>query len=245
MKESITFYSDGLKIRGNLQVPRENAPCVVTLHGLEGDKDEGKWPTVAHELCKNGYACLRFNFRGCGRGKERSEGEFEDLTLTARIRDYKSALVFLQTSGRVDTNRVGVIGSSLGGMVAIAAEERRARAVVTLAAPCKIPRYKKPLIPKRKGEFYVLPSGRRFREDFYEDMGEYDLCKSVQKAPPILIIQGGSDEIVPLSHAQILFNHAKNPRKLEVIAGADHVFSNPKHLKKAIRFALEWFDTYL
>jgi len=243
--ESVTFQSDGLKIRGNLHLPRKNSPCVVSLHGLEGDKDRGKWPKIASELHRGGYACLRFNFRGCGEGRERSEGKFEDLTLTGRIRDYKSALDFLQNSGRVDPDRIGVIGSSLGGMVAIAAEEKRVKAMVTLAAPYKIPRYERPLIPKKVGKFYELPSGRKFKQKFYEDMRGYDLRESVRKTPPILIIHGDSDEIVPLSHAQILFNHAREPKKLEVIPGADHVFSNPRHLRKVARLALGWFDTYL
>jgi hypothetical protein len=102
MKEFLsTFHSRNQKLLGNLHLPYQNAACVITLHGLESSKDSGKWPTIAARLTDKGYACLRFNFRGCGSGAEKSEGEFEDVRLTGRIRDYKAALQFLQDTDKV------------------------------------------------------------------------------------------------------------------------------------------------
>jgi dipeptidyl aminopeptidase/acylaminoacyl peptidase len=243
MDALVTFRSEGQLIFGNLHMPHEGAACVVALHGLESSKDSGKWSAVASRLLDEGYACLRFNFRGCGEGLEKSEGEFEDLSLTGRIRDYKSALDFLQTTGKVDMNRVAVIGSSLGGMVAIAAQDRRVKAMVTLASPYKIPRYEKPLIPREEGECYVLPSGRKFKKSFYEDLQRYDLLQIIRNAPPILLIHGSADEVVPLEHAHRLYEAAGEPKRLEIVEGADHRFSNG--LDKAVELTLEWFKEHI
>ncbi|MFQ5762637.1 MAG: alpha/beta hydrolase [Candidatus Bathyarchaeia archaeon] len=245
MEKPVRFYSENQRILGNLHLPHTRAPCVVTLHGLESGKDNGKWPTVAAGLYHAGYACLRFNFRGCGEGEQKSDGEFEDLTLTARIKDYKAALDHLETMDEVDTNLLGVVGSSFGGMVAVAAQDLRVKAVVTLGSPYKIPRFDEPRIPKLQGDYYILPSGRRFKKSFYEDLRGYDLLKAVEHSPPILVIHGSADETVPVEHAQKLYEHASHPKSLEIIEGADHVFSGQEHLDKAIELSLEWFNEYL
>lgn len=245
MEELITFYSENQKIFGNLHLPYEKAPCVITLHGLESSKDSGKWPTIAARLHDEGYACLRFNFRGSGEGSEKSEGEFEDVSLTGRIWDFKSALQFLQDTSKVDIRRLGVIGSSFGGMVAIVTQDERIKAMVTLSTPYKIPRFDEPQIPKEVGEYYELPSGRRFKKGFYEDLRKYNLLKAIRSAPPILILHSSSDEVVPLEHAQKLHEAAPEPKRLEIVEGADHVFSKNEHLNKIIDLGLEWFKKYL
>jgi len=61
-------------------------------------KDSGKWPTIASRLYDEGYACLRFNFRGCGEGPERSEGKFEDVSLTGRMHACKFRNAFSSLS---------------------------------------------------------------------------------------------------------------------------------------------------
>ena len=227
-----TFHSENQKLCGNLHLPYQNAACVITLHGLESSKDSGKWPTIAARLTDEGYACLRFNFRGCGRGSEKSEGEFEDVRLTGRIRDYKAALQFLQGTDKVDMSRLGVIGSSFGGMVAVAAQDKRIKAMVCLSTPYYLPHISR-------------GAGRRLKKGFYNDLRNYELLEAVRTAPPILILHGSSDEVVPPTHAQKLYEAAREPKRLEIIEGADHVFSQREHLKKVIDLSLEWFKKYL
>ncbi|MCP8310003.1 MAG: alpha/beta fold hydrolase [Candidatus Methylarchaceae archaeon HK02M1] len=241
----VTFYSENHKIFGNLHLPYKNAPCIVCLHGLESSKDSGKWLALSSRLCGEGYTCLRFNFRGCGEGMEKSEGEFEDTSLTSRINDYQSALDFLQDTKKLDASRLGVVGSSFGGMVALVAQDKRVKVIVVLATPYKIPRFDRPLTPKEIGGYYFLPSGRKFKKSFYEDLKKYDLLIAVKDSPPLLIIQGDSDDIVPLEHAYRLYDEASEPKKLEVVERADHVFSKPEHLNKVIGLTLAWFKKHL
>ncbi|MEM3732644.1 MAG: alpha/beta fold hydrolase [Candidatus Bathyarchaeia archaeon] len=239
--ESVTFHCNGKRIFGNLHSPYKGAPCIIALHGLESDKDSGKWPIMASRLCREGYACLRFNFRGCGEKPEVSEGKFEKTNLTSRIKDFKSALNFLKQNTEIDVRRIGVIGSSFGGMVAIAAQEEAVKALVTLATPYKID-----FIFKKGEDYYVLPSGKKVTKDFLKDLQKYNLLNCIKNlTSPILIIHGESDEVAPVEHAYKLFKAAKEPKRIEIIKGANHTFSNIEHLNKVVELSLSWFKVYL
>ncbi|MEM3673766.1 MAG: YqiA/YcfP family alpha/beta fold hydrolase [Candidatus Bathyarchaeia archaeon] len=242
--ESVTFHCGGRRIFGNLHLPYKGAPCIIALHGLESDKDSSKWPIIASKLCRESYAFLRFNFRGCGNGLEKSEGLFEETCLTSRIEDYRAAIKFLWDSSEVDVNRLGVIGSSFGGMVALAAQNKRIKAMVVMATPYKIPVLGESRLSRELG-IYELPSGRRLKDKFFKDLEKYDLLKAVKKAPPILIIHGSMDEIVPVEHALKIYEAAPEPKRLEIIDGGDHTFSRVEHLDRAINLSLEWFNKYL
>lgn len=241
MTDRVAFYSEGKKINGNLHLPkRKSPPCVVTLHGLDSSKDSRKWSILASNLCEAGFACLRFSFRGCGKGEARSAGAFEDTSLTGRIKDYQTALQFLEETDKVNIKRVGVIGSSFGGMVAIAAPNRKIKAMISLATPYQL------LNPSKNEEGgYILPSGRRLTDKFFQDVQKYDLLKAMKEAPPILIIHGSKDLIVPVEQAYRLYKSANEPKALEIVEGANHRFSQTKNLDTVLHLSRGWFNKYL
>ena len=129
MERSVMFYSEGQAVLGNLSLPHRGAPGVVMSHGFESSKDGTKWLALVPRFYEAGLGCLRFTYRGCGRGQERSEGQFEDTTLSGRIKDYTAAVDFIEAT-EIDGERVGVVGSSFGGMVALAAQDSRVKAMV-------------------------------------------------------------------------------------------------------------------
>jgi hypothetical protein len=246
MEELVRFHSEGQTIFANFSLPYKGAPCIIMSHGMESSKDGDKWLVLAPVFYDAGFACLRFSYRGCGEGEDKSEGEFEDSTLTGRIKDYRSAIDFIETTG-VDMSRLGAIGSSLGGMVALAAQDPRIRAMVTLATPAKL------LIPTEeqlamyeKEEFFELPSGKRLRTAFLRDIRQYDICKAVANIScPILIIHGSADDTVPVADAYYLYENAKEPKRLVVIQDGTHAFDEPGHVKQLGSLALDWFRQYL
>jgi dipeptidyl aminopeptidase/acylaminoacyl peptidase len=239
-KQQVKFYSESYLLYGNLSLPYKKAPCIISLHGLESSKESRKWLIFESKLYNEGYAFLRFNFRGCGEKPDVSEGKFEETSLTSRIKDFKAALNFLKENVEIDVDRIGVIGSSFGGMVAIASQEKTIKALVTLAAPYKID-----FTLTKEGSYYLLPSGKKLTANFFEDIQKYDLLNSIEKISSILIIHGELDELIPVGHAYKLFKAAKEPKKLEIIKGADHRFSNIKHLDKVVELSLNWFKAYL
>jgi putative redox protein len=246
MEQRVEFCSGGQRIAGDFQSPAVGAPCVLMSHGFESSKDGDKWRAFAPWFYQRGFATLRFSYQGCGTGDGRSEGEFEDTTLSGRIQDYRAALDYLEGRG-VDMGRVGAIGSSFGGMIVLAAGDDRVRAIVTLATPYRF----SPIAPEAwqqlhgKGYLEISPE-KILREEFFLDMEKHDVLKEVERLrQPILIIHGSSDEMVPVENARLIYEHANGPRRLEIIEGGDHSLNKPQYWKKIMGLSLDWFGRYL
>lgn len=231
---------------GNLHLPQEGAPGVLMSHGLESSKDGDKWLVLSPRLYDAGFASLRFSYRGCGEGEEKSQGEFEDTTLTGRVSDYKAAIDFLYQA-RINNTRLGVIGSSFGGTVALAARDDRIRAIVTLATPFSFPSLSELELRHSQDEGYIeLGSGSRLKMGFFEDLTKYSIGDEIKRIHcPLLIIHGTLDDTVPVEQAYELYKYANQPKRLEIIDGANHVFDKPEHLERIINLSLEWFNQYL
>ena len=248
--ERVEFRSEGYKLIGNLHCPYENAPCVLLCHGIASSKDSEKWLTIACNLEDEGYAALRFNFRGCGWGDEWSQGDFQDTTLTSRIKDYKAALDFLVSTGKVDTNRLGVIGSSFGGCTIIAANDLRPKAYVALATPYKLGTSPVMLESFREKGYYEYPGAEeprmsRIKETLYDDLESYDMAEAVKKIKHPLLIIHGSKDTIPISDARRLYENANEPKRLEIIEGGSHIFVDTGHLDRIIGLSIGWFKKHL
>ena len=246
MDRTVTFFSQGQAVAANLSLPSESAPCVIMSHGLEGNKGSTKWQLLATRLCEAGIASLRFNYRGCGQGTERSQGKFEETTLGGRIQDFKAALDFVQGT-EVDSSRLGVIGSSLGGVVAIAVWDERIKVMVLMATPHQFPApTKNQLRHTQDTEYFDLPSGRRIRTRFLKELWHQDIGHDVGRVKcPLLIIHGSADKDVPVENARRLYEKANEPKRLEVIPGGSHGFDDHIHLQQAASLAFGWLGRYL
>jgi dipeptidyl aminopeptidase/acylaminoacyl peptidase len=171
---------------------------------------------------------LRFDFRGCGE----SGGRFEDTSLTGRMEDLEDALDFAQKQGY---ESVGVMGSSLGGTVAVltAAKDKRVEALVTWATPCRLDELFRGKVIKGL-------------EKLRQDVSKYNVAKTVKDIHcPILIGHGSLDKQVPLSHAEVLYKNANEPKNIQIIEDADHRLTNPSHRRRAVELTLDWFKKYL
>ena len=248
--EQVEFRSEGYRLIGNLHYPYKNAPCVLLCHGIVSSKDSEKWLTFACSLEAEGFAALRFNFRGCGWGDEWSGGDFQDTTLTSRIRDYKAALDFLGNTGKVDTNRLGVIGSSFGGCTIIAANDPRPRAYVALATPYKMGATPVMLKSFQEKGYYENPGigeprMSRVKKDLYDDLEQYDMGEAVKKIKHPLLIIHGSKDTIPISDARRLYENANEPKRLEIVEGGSHMFVDTGHLDRIIDLSIGWFKKHL
>ena len=113
-KHTVTL--PGARLALVLHVPegRRRVPCVVACHGLGASKDSDKYLLLGAELPAAGLALARFDFRGCGE----SSGDEEDTTIATRVEDLEAVMKFLAFHRRLD-GRFGLLGSSLGGYVAL------------------------------------------------------------------------------------------------------------------------------
>jgi dipeptidyl aminopeptidase/acylaminoacyl peptidase len=86
----------------------------------------------------------------------------------------------------------------------------------------------------------------RLGDGFYSDIRRYDLCRDIgELGCPILIVHGSRDDVVPVENARELHKNANGPKRLEIIEGGDHSFSEPRHLEQVVNLCLGWFERYL
>ena len=118
MEQVVTFLSDGLTLRGVLHVPdgaKGPRPALILCHGFGGSCRGAGHPELARALEGAGYVALRFDFRGCGE----SDGAKGSVICMEEVDDLRRAIDFVDTQPSVDRARLGVIGASLGGSVAM------------------------------------------------------------------------------------------------------------------------------
>src|SRR5262249_49689851 len=119
-EEAVTIPSAGLKLSGVVHVPRglrpsERRGAFLVLHGFGSNKTSSNTMQPTKVLSDLGYVVLRFDMRCCGD----SEGEFGRVICLEQVEDTRNALTFLAQHPAVDAERIGLIGSSFGGAVAI------------------------------------------------------------------------------------------------------------------------------
>ncbi len=120
LEAAVSIPSAGLKLYGMLGVPAglrtpERRAAFLVLHGFGGNCKSAGVIHPTNVLSEFGYVTLRFDMRGCGK----SEGEFGRVICLEQVEDLGHALEFLARHPAVDPDRIGVIGSSFGGAVAI------------------------------------------------------------------------------------------------------------------------------
>ena len=104
---------------------------------MGASKDSDKYLLLGRELPAAGLALARFDFRGSGE----SGGRHEDATIETRVADLEGVLDHLAKRPELD-GRFGLLGSSLGGFVALWVAAARAGGaplpVVTWNAPASL-----------------------------------------------------------------------------------------------------------
>lgn len=232
--EEVSFRSEGQRISGILHLPEgQGYPCLIASHGLQSSKNSEKYIALGERLAGEGMAMLRFDFRGVGE----SEGRMEDDTVSRRIVDLRSAIGFVRSHPGVG-NRIGLVGSSLGGYVTLirGSMEKKISAIVIWATPFHLD----DLGSKKGSEEHPLP-----REAFFKDLPKHRLLPLLPKVSNCLLIHGEKDEVVPVDQAWEIFHSLGAPKEIHVIEGADHRLTDPAHRQRAMDLTTEWFKQYL
>jgi uncharacterized protein len=119
-EEVVSIPSAGLRLHGVVSVPEsvkdgERRAAFLVLHGFGGNCQSQNVLQPTRVLGEFGYVTLRFDMRGCGQ----SEGEFGRVICLEQVEDLQNAVTFLSRHPAIDPERIGVIGSSFGGAIAV------------------------------------------------------------------------------------------------------------------------------
>lgn len=206
-------------------------PCVVACHGLHASKDSDKYLLLGDVLPAAGLALARFDFRGCGE----SSGREDETTIATRIEDVDAVLARLDGHARLD-GRIGLLGSSLGGFVALFVASRRpGTPVVTWNSPASLTELANDDLEESRG------LGIPFALEFMQ--GRYALAPSGVRRH--LCVHGDADDVVDLAHGAQLHDQAAEPCDFLVIAGGDHRLTDPAHRARAVEASRDWFRRFL
>jgi fermentation-respiration switch protein FrsA (DUF1100 family) len=233
-EQRLEILSNGLTIQGVLQTPEVDSwPLVVLCHGFLSHKDGSKYKQLAGVFSVEGFASLRFDFRGCGE----SEGLLQTSTVSGRWSDLRSVLDQVETFERFN-GRLGLLGSSLGGYLALleASRNPRVRCVVAWSTPSQL---------DELGERLAEVAPASISQAFQEDLSQLDLLSRLSTVGRVLIIHGQEDQAVPPEHASKLFGAVKEPKALHMLEDGDHRFSTKEAREQAVRLSLDWFQRFL
>lgn len=234
MEERFEIESKYNVIRGIIEYPGTDrkSPAVLLSHGLYSSKDSEKYVMLSSVLSSEGFVAVRFDYHGSGE----SGGDISETNLTVRLDNLRTTYEYIVQKERIDPERIGILGSSLGGTLAIvfSSMERTIKALVILATPYAIRE-------RERGDI----SEPELNRQFFIDFAKYNVLESASRIRWALVIHGEKDQVVEPSHAFKIFNSLLPPRRLEILKDGDHTISDPKLREDVVMSALSWFKRYL
>ncbi len=253
----IVFYNQAQQINGILHSPTNgDAPCpaVAFFHGFTGTKVEPHriFVKTARELAAIGFYALRFDFRGSGD----SEGDFSEMTIGGEVSDALKSIDVLTRMPGVDSERIGVLGLSMGGCVAacVSGQDSRVKSTVMWAPLSDDPPDRKQEILERAKhtptpEEIAQSNANVVGQAFYEELPKISPSATIQAfTGALLVIHGSGDDVVPVSHGKRYYELMRDRdalTELEVIEGADHTFNTVGWEQAVIAKSVAWFKRTL
>lgn len=243
----VAVRSGSLYLAGYLARPAASAASgagrhgLVVCHGFPADHlQPGRgYEDLADRLAADaGWVVLTFSFRGTGE----SPGNF---SLGGWLADLRAAVDTLRRVGGVDA--AWLCGFAAGGALAIccAGEDPEVAGVASFSAPAdfgdRVSDARRFVAQARAAGLIRDASFPADLDSWARELREVRPLVSVAKVPPrpILVVHGGSDEVVPLLDARALADAALGQVELRVLAGAGHRL---RHDPRAIAILLGWLD---
>lgn len=248
LEDRVSFPNGrGQTLAGVLHRPQKKSFAgAILCHGRESNKESEKIVALSRALAKREIAALRFDFSYVGE----SGGKFEDITYTGEVEDLEAAYDFMR---KREFREIAILGSSMGGTVALlfAAKNAEIVAVATVAAPAHPERFTSRLltpeqVQRWRGTGYTLYHGQRINLSFLHDMEKIDVLEAARKITcPLLIIHGDQDQTVPVAEAHELYELVATSKRLCILQGGDHRFSDPSLLQRVLKESIDWMTAHL
>lgn len=229
------------RVKGLLSIPNNSkkpAPVVILLHG-KGDRKTVDYIEYGNSFfTKNGYAVLRIDISNHG---DRIENEFEfNLNgenkywtrniVSQTVFDLRRAIDFIFTQKELDSDRIGYLGISLGG--------------ITGTVFCGVEdRVKVPIIVIAGGQLNMLFGESAQDKDVNDFLSIIEPLNFVEQiAPrPFLMINAEKDAIVHPEMGKALYSKAKSPKNIIWYPTTHHTIP----IDKVYQDGVNWFEKYL
>jgi uncharacterized protein len=223
-------FNDGTNdLFGSWGVPKgvENYPLVVlaTGDGPSGSKGQ-TWQQLVPMLLSHGIGTFLFDFSGLGF----SPGIYRELTLSLGCKNFRSVIEYVSSTGLHDKNRIGVIGASYGGNVALleAANFQQIKAIGLKSPSTFLPegyqlQYGPELMEKWGKEGYSDVVGLNY-DSVIDSLYHNTYLAASKIQAQVRIVHGIRDSAVPIRHVRDLVKVLSYGSLLE-IEGADHWYS--------------------
>jgi fermentation-respiration switch protein FrsA (DUF1100 family) len=194
-------------------------PAVIVLHGAGSRKENHA--DYARAAVAHGLAALTFDNRGHGE----TEGPLGDSV----IDDLAGLAAWLAAQPEIDGARIGVRGSSMGGLLAIhaaaAADDIAAAIAICPAAEWMLAEDVQRVLDGRPP-----PAGSALSEMRIDapalaewlDRNDVEDAAERMGTKPLLLIHARGDEVVPYSHSEKLYERATEPKRLVLLEGGHH-----------------------
>jgi alpha/beta superfamily hydrolase len=229
----------------------ETDRVAVLCHGFLSSKTSSTNNALTRMLTGHGIATFRFDFFG----QAESEGPFDQITITLAIEQATAAIDLMRQKG---FRRIGLMGSSFGGLVSILAASQRAD-LACLALKCPVVDFAEELrlefgddgiaqwkatdtIPDILGGADRVKLHYAFYEDCLRQIA-YIPAQSVTAST--VIVQGDQDEHVPLHQSRRLYEALRVKKHLEMLPGADHQFTRGADFSRMTEIIADWLIQHL
>ena len=257
VEHDLAFLGEGRQEKLDLYLPAtvdkgQRRPGVVIIHGggwTGGSKRAAREQNIGTTLAKSGYVGISIDYVLAAKDKP---------AWPQNVHDCKTAVRWLRANAdkyHIDPDRIGVIGGSAGGHLALMVGlpdtdaglepkepygkySSKVSAVVDLYGPTD-------LVTRGK-DTSMLPGAFADKPDLYKLASP---VSHVRKGnPPVLILHGTKDTTVPLEQSKILadaLSKAGVEHELIVVEGAPHSFHlepKEKDLRPAV---LGFFNKHL
>ncbi|MHC4887227.1 MAG: alpha/beta hydrolase family protein [Planctomycetota bacterium] len=253
-EELLRFDVQDREVRGLLCMPDYRVvpcPTVLLCHGFAGSRnDNGRlllW--LARALAHRNIGALLMDFRGCGE----SEGDFNEMSIRTMLEDVTVAVTTLCGDLRVDKERIGIMGHSLGGLVAACAagDDKCLKALALWGAVGDTRRIQERFSDGADSRTSTGwdAGGLEVSEAFRDSAMDLDVqLRYVMSTAPVLVAHGTEDESVPFDHAKLFVENANRRArhfKLISVDGADHCFRRLPWREEIVQGTVDWFMEHL
>ncbi len=257
-KETMVTLDHG--IQGIVLEPEADSPvpAVLMLHGFASQKDEvgNMYQRLAAALGKQGIASLRIDFRGWGE----SAGKMEESTVQGQVDDAATAYTYLTGLSFVDPARIGVVGFSLGGGIAVISAAQHPEWYASMVTWSSVGDFKPDFLDLGQENFDraakegVVTIDLGWREvtlghEFFTSLELYNLQEEIKKYSGAFLTIVGSEDFSATYTDSYIGGAAGSKKEAFIIEGADHIFGvlgeDQSMAEQVLQKTVAWFQESL